>query len=205
MSQSNKSSISIRGLVLAGGKSTRMGKDKGLLIYHQKPQRLHSYDLLSELDLASVHISCRKEQEDELNAFNPIADPAGRAGPIFILNHVLSLYPNSAWLLLPCDVPLMDIHTLNHLMDRRNAAKIATAFRSPSDGKPEPLLAIWEASALPLIQAAISRGNYSPRKLLMEEDVKLIDAPNEAALLNANSPEDQERIKDFIEKGIGSI
>lgn len=189
---------SLKGLVLAGGKSSRMGEDKGLLVYHQKAQRIHCFDLLGELSLESVHISCRKDQVDELEGYAPIPDRAGRAGPLFILQHIFHLYPDSSWLLLPCDVPLMDINTLEYLIARRNPAKIATAFRSPSDGKPEPLLSIWEPAAMPLIQSAIAEGNFSPRRLLMEHDTEIIDAPNEEALLNANSPEDRNKINELI-------
>lgn len=200
MSKSGNDPFTLRGLVLAGGKSTRMGEDKGLLIYHHKPQRIHCFDLLSQLNLEAVHISCRKDQQAELRNYRPIADKAGRAGPMFILNHIFELYPQNAWLLLPCDVPLMDAKTLNHLILNRDPKKIATAFRSPTDGKPEPLLAIWEPSAFPLIQTAIAAGNYSPRKLLIESDAKLLDAPNPEALLNANSPADKEKIQRILQR-----
>lgn len=193
--------IPIRGLVLAGGKSRRMGDDKGLLVYHKKPQRIHCFDMLQSLDLESVHISCRMDQVEELSAYNPIPDPVGKAGPMFILEHVLKHNPEVAWLILPCDVPLMEQETLNYLIQNRNPQSIATAYRSPSDGKPEPLLAIWEPKALVPIQKYLKKGIYSPRKLLMENEPSLVDAPNPQAFLNANSPEEKETVRELIKDG----
>ncbi|MEM6802682.1 MAG: NTP transferase domain-containing protein [Bacteroidota bacterium] len=190
----------IKGIVLAGGRSKRMGKDKGLIDYHGKPQRIYCYELLKNLGLSSVHISCREDQEEELSAFGPIIDPPGRSGPIFILENAFQLLHDSALMLIPCDVPLIDKKSLEFLVANRNLNKIATAFLSPFDHKPEPLLAIWEPSSLDLIQSYIQVGNFSPRKLLMEADAHVIEAPFPQKLRNVNTPEEAEEIKRFLEE-----
>ena len=175
-----------------------MGEDKGLIEYHGKAQRIHCFELLESLGLASVHISCRADQKEELETFSLIVDPPGRAGPIFILERSFQLIPHSALMLIPCDVPLIDKSSLEFLLAKRKPDKIATAFLSPLDHKPEPLLAIWEASALSLIKTYIQAGNFSPRKLLMEADAHLIEAPFPQKLKNVNTPEEAEEIRALL-------
>ncbi|MDX1545013.1 MAG: NTP transferase domain-containing protein, partial [Christiangramia sp.] len=69
------------GLVLAGGKSSRMGMDKGDLKYHGKPQRDHLYEMLQEV-CDEVFLSLRKDQEDAVKAnFRTIADMDEVRGP----------------------------------------------------------------------------------------------------------------------------
>ncbi|MDW3646282.1 MAG: NTP transferase domain-containing protein [Bacteroidia bacterium] len=188
------------GLVLAGGKSKRMQEDKGLIKYHGKAQREHCFELLMKLGLEKVLTSCRKDQMEELKDYFPIADKEGRAGPMFILDHVMELYPAKGFLVFPCDVPLMDIASFEYLLEQRDSSKIATAFLSPFDGKPEPLLAIWEAESHALIREHIAHDNISPRRLLMVEDARLVEAPSPEKLQNANTPEEQARIRAYIQQ-----
>ena len=75
----------VYGLILAGGKSVRMGTDKGLLDYKGKPQREYLFDLLSKL-CEHVFTSCRKEQNVP-SSLNPITDKFDYTGPI---NGILS-------------------------------------------------------------------------------------------------------------------
>ena len=56
----------LNGLVLAGGKSQRMGEDKGQINYHGKPQREYLYDLLNGFT-ESTYMSCRPDQVSEFD------------------------------------------------------------------------------------------------------------------------------------------
>ena len=182
------SNAKLYGLVLSGGKSTRMGKDKGLITYHNLPQREHLYHLLSEV-CNQTFLSIRKDQEREIsNSFKTILDQDEFRGPYNGLLSAHKAYPEAAWLVLACDLPLMDKKALEELIAARNSDKIASAFADAEDPLPEPLCAIWEPEALKHSVEYLKAGNGScPRKFLIIADVNLVFPKQKEVLLNANS------------------
>ncbi|WP_339655027.1 molybdenum cofactor guanylyltransferase [uncultured Maribacter sp.] len=182
------------GLVLSGGKSTRMGTDKGLIEYHGVPQREYLYDLLSQV-CENTFISLREEQEAELPTdIKTIVDLNEFKGPYNGLLSAHKKYPEVAWLVLACDLPLMGIDALKELILQRNSAKVATAFALKGNPLPEPLCAIWEPQALQQSIEYLESGNGScPRKYLINHDTKLVFPKYENVLLNANSEEDYKK------------
>ncbi len=185
----------INGLVLMGGKSTRMGKDKSALNYHGKPQSEYVHDLLSEF-CEEVYFSCRPEQLlDSEHSNKRIEDRFNNLGPMGGILSAMMANPEKAWFVVACDLPFADKKTLQFLMNERDMSKIATAFLD-SDGKfPEPLIAIWEPKSYTALYHFLSLGYSCPRKVLINSDIKLVKAPNTKALTNANEPQDYEKAK----------
>jgi molybdenum cofactor guanylyltransferase len=192
----------IKSLILAGGKSQRMGVNKSTLNYHGKPQAEYLIDLLRGLDI-EPYMSCRKEQ-----AVDFIMDLAAENVPIVTdsfldlgpFGAILSAFrhdPNTAWLVIACDLPLLDAETLEYLIKNRNLSALATTFRSPSskEGFPEPLITIWEPRAYPILLSFLAQGISCPRKVLINSDTHLLDAPNPDALSNVNTPEEKADIE----------
>ncbi|WP_425236599.1 NTP transferase domain-containing protein [Ulvibacterium sp.] len=179
------------GLVLSGGKSTRMGKDKGQITYHGMPQREYLYHLLDGV-CERTYMSIRREQEGEIKAeFKSIRDQDKYKGPFNGLLSAHSQFPDVAWLVLACDLPLMDEPSLRQLVLARNPSKMATAFAQEEDPLPEPLCAIWEPEALRSSITYLAQGNGTcPRKFLINNEVKLVFPTNPDVLLNANSEEE---------------
>ena len=56
--------------------------------------------------------------------------------------------PAAGWLVVACDLPLVDASLLKELVAHRDAGRPATAFRASTDGEPEPLCAIYEPALL---------------------------------------------------------
>ena len=185
------STAKLFGLVLSGGKSTRMGTDKGLIQYHSLPQREHLYQLLSEV-CEQTFMSLRKEQEASVPfGFATLTDDDQFKGPYNGLLSAHQRYPDAAWLVLACDLPLIDVAALKELISARDVTKQATAFALKANPLPEPLCAIWEPHALRDSMAYLEEGNGScPRKYLIKHEVKLVFPKDENVLLNANSEED---------------
>src|SRR5437868_4548261 len=136
------------GLVLAGGASTRMQRDKAALAYHGRPQLEWAYELLSDV-CAATFVSVRPDQREEPTRakFPQIVDRQPGTGPIAGISAALQEHPKAAWLVVACDLPFITPAVLQHLITQRDPARIATAYRSEHDGLPEPLCAIWEPQA----------------------------------------------------------
>jgi len=176
------------GLILAGGASTRMRRDKAVLAYHGQSQLEWAYHLLSEV-CAATFVSVRPDQRDEPTRarFPQIVDRQPGIGPIAGIAAAMQEHPKVAWLVLACDLPFLTRETLQHLIAQRDPRSVATAYRSTHDGLPEPLCAIWEPAAREEVLAHIESGKQCPRKFLIDADTRLLDLPDPRALDNINT------------------
>ncbi|HLG53450.1 MAG TPA: NTP transferase domain-containing protein [Steroidobacteraceae bacterium] len=179
------------GLVLAGGRSSRMRADKAALAYGGRPQLAAAFELLASR-VAKAWVSVRPEQRTErVRAAHPqIVDEPGVEGPIAGILAAQAAQPDAAWLVVACDLPLLDATTLDELLAARDAHRLATAFISSFDGLPEPLCAIYEPASREPIRRYVAAGGSCPRKFLIGHDVALLTPANARALDNANTPEE---------------
>jgi molybdopterin-guanine dinucleotide biosynthesis protein A len=187
------------GLILSGGKSSRMGNDKGLISYHDKPHREHLFDLASQF-CNEVYFSARKDQLPSFAAHSPvIIDQDNYRGPFNGILSAHETHPEVAWLVLACDLPLLSGEGLKELESQRNLDKAATAFSSEESDLPEPLIAIWEPKALVAAKTYLKTAKSScPRKFLINSDIQLVEPSSYELLYNANSIEEYERAKKKI-------
>jgi molybdopterin-guanine dinucleotide biosynthesis protein A len=179
------------GLVLAGGRSTRMERDKAALEYEGRSQLERAVELITPL-VERVFVSVRGDQTvDPLRArFAQIVDSGEVAGPIAGIMAAQARHPDAAWLVLACDLPLLDRTTLELLLRSRRPQRQATAYRSTHNGLPEPLCAIYEPSSREALRAHVAAGRDCPRKFLINANAELIDQPQPDALDNVNTPQD---------------
>ena len=188
-----KQAITLNGLILAGGKSLRMGHDKSLIEYHSISQREYLFAVLKNF-CASVFTSCKTSQAIPAS-LNPLPDKFDFESP---LNGILTAFAHdsiAAWLTVPVDMPLIDVEIISYLLSKRHVDKVATCFYD-SDGKnPEPLITIWEPSAHPLLVKYHQQGKISPRDFLKQHDSHIIEIPDRNALANINSPEELEKFR----------
>ncbi|HEX3386278.1 MAG TPA: NTP transferase domain-containing protein [Mucilaginibacter sp.] len=195
----------LNGLVLAGGKSQRMGFDKGSVNWFGKEQRYFMADILEPF-CGEVFISCREDQKGDIDSdYNVLPDTFTGLGPYGAILSAFREQPDSAWLVIACDLPLLDAVTIGYLVGQRDVSKIATAFNSPHDEFPEPLITVWEPKSYPVLLSFLSQGYSCPRKALINSDVRLLQAPDPAALTNVNTPEELETIKRVIHQKIAGV
>lgn len=190
----------LNGVVLAGGKSQRMGQDKGAMQWHGLPQRDYVAGLLKPF-CSELFISCREEQQFADSSYPLLVDTVTGIGPVGAILSAFQKDPSAAWLVVACDLPLLDEKTLDYLVGNRDKNAIATTFESPHDGLPEPLITIWEPAAYPVLRAALEEGIKCPRKILINnKNVYLLQPPNGMTLLNANTPADANEVYAIIRK-----
>lgn len=184
-------SAPLYGLVLAGGSSSRMQRDKATLQYNGRTQLERAFLLLAS-HTQQAFVSVRAEQSsDAARAAHPmLIDALPGEGPIIGIRSALAKFPQAAWLVLACDLPFLSDAVIEHLTRERDPLRLATAYLSASDGKPEPLCAIWEPAAGPALAAYQAQGGNCPRKFLMRNPAHLIAPLDAHALDNINTPEE---------------
>lgn len=121
----------LHGLVLAGGRSVRMGRDKASLAYHGRPQAAHILDLLSAFCIRS-YVSCRADQAalEGLAGLPQLHDAHADMGPLAGILTAFEAHPEAAWLVVACDLPYLDRASLAALVAARDPSLAATAFAS---------------------------------------------------------------------------
>jgi molybdenum cofactor guanylyltransferase len=190
------------GLVLAGGASTRMQRDKAAIEYHGQSQLQWTFHLLSHV-CAATFVSVRPDQREEPTRANlpQIVDRQPGIGPIAGISAALIAHPKAAWLVVACDLPFLNERTLRHLVEHRDPGKLATAYRSSHDSLPEPLCAIWEPAAREPLLAHLAAGKQCPRKFLINADTSLLDLPDSRALDNVNTADEFKATVAALETG----
>ncbi|VAX36239.1 Molybdenum cofactor guanylyltransferase [hydrothermal vent metagenome] len=193
--------IPLHGLVLAGGKSTRMKMDKSLLNYHGKTQVEFCYDLLQNF-CKKVFVSNRQEQT-QLQGHNrlpQINDTFLNMGPMGGILSALKEFPKTPWLVLACDLPFVTKEVLEILLGKRNLFKYATAYQSDHNAFPEPLCAVYEAKMYNQFLKFLAQGYQCPRKVLINSNIKMIQQIQKKSLDNINHPEEYQEVIEGIKK-----
>ncbi len=193
------------GLILAGGASSRMHRDKAALRYAGKTQLDRAYELASR-HVPQVYVSVRANQlTDSARAQRPlIVDSADGAGPIAGIRAAFAHSPHVAWLVIACDLPFLTDAAVAGLLASRNPAAFATAYRSAHDGLPEPLCTIWEPAAAAALAEFQAAGRHCPRKFLIQRGAHLLDPRDARALDNINTPEEYAQAIGLLETSSAS-
>jgi molybdopterin-guanine dinucleotide biosynthesis protein A len=183
--------IPVYGLVLAGGSSTRMQRDKASLQYRGKTQLDRAFELAAR-HCAEVFVSVRAGQvADPARSAHPmLVDSVAGEGPIVGIRSSLAAFPRVAWLVMACDLPFLSDAALDFLLLERDPGSLATAFLSAHDNLPEPLCAVWEPAAAAALAEYHAGGGHCPRKFLMRHKAKLLVPRDARALDNVNTPDE---------------
>ena len=196
----------VAGVVLAGGLSSRMGRDKALLRVYglDNPDLLaRTHTLLAAL-LPQCWVSCRPGLPR--SGYECIFDEKNDCGPVAGVVAALRIAQAqgfSAVLVLSCDMPFMDPPTLRKLLAARDAAPadtLATLYIDAVSGRPEALSAVYETAALPWFEDSLAfHGGRLNRVVPLERQCRLPYGPEEARpFFNLNRPDDLQRALDIL-------
>lgn len=182
----------ITGIILAGGKSRRMGREKPLIEINGKSLIQTSIDLLSPF-CSEVIISANS---DIYNQFGKkvIKDEIANCGPIGGIYSSIKHSSSKLNLILASDTPYIDAEIIEYLISNASDNRI-TAIVQPN-GHIEPLCAIYPSNITNNLENHIKSVNYKLINILHDLDFKplLIDETNdfftERSFKNLNTPED---------------
>ncbi len=191
----------LRALILAGGKSQRMGFDKSQITYHgELSQEEYLSGLFGKLGV-EAYISKKYDYTSKAKDELIITDKFVDMGPFGAIASAMMNDPNCAWLVVACDLPFLNADLINRLIDNRNTSKIATAYRGIENRFPEPLITIYEPRAYQRFLSFLSLGYACPRKVLINSDIQEIVLEDMQAIVNANTPEEMDAAKRILSDG----
>jgi molybdopterin-guanine dinucleotide biosynthesis protein A len=190
------------GVILAGGRSRRMGVDKALLPLPGSVQTTfveHLAGLLSAQCSEVVLVARNDAQRAQYDALalpgvRIITDRAPGGGPLMGLYSALSVIESSRALLTAVDMPYIQPAMLSFLLSQplEDAPLVPIVANNP-----QVLLAVYPRTLLPVIEDLLRQGRRGPRFLLdvvpvryiAEERLRQID-PDLRSFINVNTPQD---------------
>lgn len=193
------------GMVIAGGRSTRFGSEKGIALLAGTPLLIWAVNRLRR-SCRAVAVNARPQTRTEALARTaglPILHDAlaDAAGPLAGVRAGLSWAQQmgaQALAVSPCDAPLLPDELFVRLIE--SAGSGASMAETP-DGR-QPLCAVWPTSALPVLTKALEGGAHPPTWRVLEQigarHVRFDDA---AAFANLNTPADLAAIAQRIGHG----
>jgi len=181
----------IKGLLLAGGASSRMGQPKALLPYQGEVQLFRAARLLQPF-CTSLYLSCQATQTAVYRQAGweaAILEDQPRYGAIGPMNGVLTAFDAhpGPWLVLGCDYPLLQEQDLQLLLTSRKENQLAVAFDTATGL--EPLLTLYEASSEHPLRSFWEKGQQSLRYFLSSHPIQRVPPPQPGRLQSIDTPE----------------
>ncbi len=113
------------GVVLAGGRSKRLGQDKALLNFRGQPLIAHMLDLLVQAGVDQCIVS------GQYADYRSIPDLIEHAGPVGALHALAKAFPDQRFLIVPVDMPLLPVEWLQHLLGQQISVSCMHFEKSP--------------------------------------------------------------------------
>jgi len=181
--------MKLAGLIIAGGKSRRMGRDKAQIIFDNQ-SFLDNVISLVENFTSDIVIS---SNQNPVTNYPVIVDIYKNIGPIGGLYAGLQAVRNDYVLVLPVDMPLLNKNVLKYLFEHINPDKKINVFHL--NNRPQMLTGIYHKDVLPVIKEQITQKDYKLQHLLQKVSFNLIDASAfENDFVNVNSPDELNRL-----------
>ncbi|HWY49036.1 MAG TPA: molybdenum cofactor guanylyltransferase [Bryobacteraceae bacterium] len=181
------------GFVLAGGSSSRMGRDKALLAYRETSLVDYVARAVREAIGSVALIGDPGRYRDLGHAV--YSDKVPGCGPLGGIYTALTVSP-SGWslpadwnLVVACDMPGISARVLRGLIDPEAEPGRNCVMAVGPGGEPEPLCAVYHQRCLPVLERAIREKRFKMRDLVpeLDADLRLLEA---TALVNVNTAAD---------------
>lgn len=211
------------GFVLAGGQSSRMGRDKALLPFLGRPLAAHALSILKQAGLNGAIAGAQADSRSTLASFAPVVDdPAPNLGPLAGICAALASTSARLAVFLPVDFPLLPPSLIAYLLHHARISRRAVTVPAVS-GFTQTFPAVLDRFILPELQIALDSrqgGCFSAFQAAAQSlgqsvstvAVELLAQSGHAAhplalppvhwFLNVNTPEDLKRAEALVAQGI---
>ena len=177
-------------IIFAGGKSSRMGRDKALLPFGEYSTLCeYQYQRLAKI-FETVHIST-KEAKFDFDA-PLIYDLYPQSSPLVGLISIFETIESDECFILSVDAPFVDEQVIKRLY-KQSEESLADAIIAQSPGGNQPLCGIYRRSILPYAKEFIAQENHKLNALLRRADTTFVLFEDEAPFDNLNHPHEYEK------------
>jgi len=188
--------IDAAAVVLAGGKSSRMGQPKALLPFDDAPLIVHIVNKLRRL-FAEIVVVAAPDQELPTMEVTLVRDDVAYQGPVGGIVYGLRAIRSEVAFVTSCDSAFLNSRLVEHLV-----AQIANhdVVVPHWDGRYQPLHAVYRRSVLPLLETQLAHGELRPvflfdkvrTRRVDEEELRQFD-PQGLSFFNMNTPDDYDK------------
>jgi len=182
-------------VIVAGGKSSRMGSDKALLPFGSFAT-LTQYQLdLHKNDFKSLHVSCKTKDKFSFEAdFIEDTKEFDEYSPLIAIYSILKKF-DSPVCILSVDTPFVSVEVFERLFTCKDDYDVVVAS-SPYGS--HQLCAIYEPRILPVLKKQIKANNHKIKKFLDLVKSKYVDFQSDDFFTNINRPSEYEKAKKQI-------
>lgn len=186
----------VRGLILTGGKSQRMKRDKALIEYHGVPHARYIKNILDTY-CDEVFLSAKEGQwkESAISDIPVLEDNPKYEGPMSGILSAFEKYPESNWLIVACDLAYFNRETVEKLIENYQEDKSGVAYKNREKGFAEPLCSLYTPRSREIFKLASENGVRCPVKVLLDSDIIKLEQTDGINLANINTPEEFLEVK----------
>ena len=195
----NFSNADITGVVLAGGQSSRMGFNKAQAEMHGESMLIRMIDKLKALTPTILVSSGTVKYSNIL--LPQISDQYPQCGPLGGIFSVLKVSNTSLNLVVSCDIPLVSIALLEHIVAKARKSNALITLPVDHDGQLQMMCAVYHKDILPIVQQQIDSQAFKMKNLLGFVPSKYIEISKEHplyqenAFMNVNNPTNLEEAR----------
>jgi molybdopterin-guanine dinucleotide biosynthesis protein A len=180
-------------IVLAGGKSSRMGRPKALLPFDGVPLIVHTVGTLRSLFDEIVVVAAPGQDLPDMPV-TLVRDEVAYQGPVGGICYGLAASTGDVAFVTSCDSAFLNPRLISHLLAQLGGHDVVVPFW---EGRLQPLHAVYRRSVLPLLDAQLARGELRPISLfdkvrtrrIEEDEIRRFD-PDGESFFNMNTPDD---------------
>jgi molybdopterin-guanine dinucleotide biosynthesis protein A len=182
-------------IVLAGGKSSRMGRPKALLPFDGEPLIVHIVRALKSMFTEAIVVAAPDQELPPLPA-TLVRDEVAYQGPVGGIYYGLKAAQREFCFATSCDVAFTNLSLISFLISHISNHDVVVPYWQE---RFQPLHAVYRRSVLPLLKAQLERGELRPiflydkvrTRKVCEEEIRRFD-PEGLSFQNMNTPEDYE-------------